>query len=289
MVYWLQNETSEEEMYVSEFQQGISEQITVYIDILLFVNLIMNGAILFASAKLTGAKTSFGRFAAADLIVSGYGLTVCLPSLGFFVCTVTKTTVAILVSAVAFKTRSLRALLKHTCIFLFCYFGYLAVLMSVQALPFCESSIYIQNNEIYFNIPVPTVIISALFLLLAANIAGRISASRKPSRAFCDCEVSLAGKTVKLRCFKDSGNMLKDSITGDPVMIAEKSIIKNVTDDLYKNTRIRIIPYRTADGKSGILYAFRPDSVKIDGETRRMLIAVSDTKLGDEFNAIIGQ
>ena len=81
--------------------------------------------------------------------------------------------------------------------------------------------------------------------------------------------------------------MLKDSITGDPVMIAEKSILKDTALDI-PNTKIRFIPYRTADGKTGILHAFRPDSVKIDGEDKRLLIAVSDTKLGDDFNAIIG-
>ena len=81
--------------------------------------------------------------------------------------------------------------------------------------------------------------------------------------------------------------MLKDPITGDSVMIAEKNTLKDVLPDISQ-MKTRIIPYHTADGKTGIMTAFRPDSIKIDGEEKKILIAVSDTKLGDEFNAIIG-
>ena len=107
-------------MYLTEFQQSASEPITVYIDILLFVNLVINGVILFACAKLTGAKTTFGRFAIADTFISVYGLTVCLPTISFTLCTAVKSLAAVIVSMIAFKTRSLRSLLKNTCIFLFC-------------------------------------------------------------------------------------------------------------------------------------------------------------------------
>lgn len=274
-------------MYLSEFHQSASEQITVYIDILLFVNLIINGVILFVCAKLTGARTSFGRFAAADVFISAYGLAVCLPPIGFTLCTVIKSLAAVVVSTIAFKVRSLRSLLKNTCIFLFCSFCYVAILMSIQCLPFCKSSIYIQNSEIYFNISVPTLLIAALFLLLATTFACRISASRKPVSAFCNCQVTVSQKLIELRCFRDSGNMLKDPITGDPVMIAEKQIMDEILPDV-SSLKKRFIPYRTADGKTGIMTAFRPDGVKIDGEEKKILIAVSDTKLGDEFNAIIG-
>ncbi len=274
-------------MYLTEFTKAASAPMTVYIDILLFVNLIINGAILFASAKLTGARTSFGRFATADAIISVYGLTVCLPAMSFTLCTAIKTVVSVFVSMIAFRTRTVRSLLKNTCIFLFCSFCYVAVLMSIQTLPFCKSSIYVQNSEIYFNIPVPTLLTAALFLLFAATVAGRISASRKPESAFCDCEIFIGSEKISLRCFRDSGNMLKDPITGDPVMIAEKCIIEKVSNNITQ-TKIRFIPYRTADGKTGILHAFRPDKVTVNGEEKRLLIAVSDTKLGDEFNAIIG-
>lgn len=274
-------------MYLSEFQQSTSEPITVYLDILLFVNLIINGVILFACTRLTGAKTSFGRFAMADTFISVYGLAVCLPPISFTLCTAIKSLAAVIVSMIAFKTKSFRSLLKNTCIFLFCSFCYVAVLMSIQYLPFCKNSIYIQNSEIYFNISVPTLLIAALFLLLATTVASRISASRKPVNAFCDCTVHVSQKQVNLRCFRDSGNMLKDPITGDPVMIAEKTILKEIIPHVLK-TRTRMIPYHTADGKTGIMTAFRPDSVKIDGEEKKILIAVSDTRLGDEFNAIIG-
>ena len=109
--------------------------VTVYIDILLFVNLTVNGAILFSTARMTGAKMTFGRFAAADAAASVYGFCVCLPPFGFMLGMAAKTLFSLLVSAAAFGIGSWRLLMKNSCVFMFCSLSYLAVVIGLSEIP----------------------------------------------------------------------------------------------------------------------------------------------------------
>ena len=55
---------------------------TVYLDILLFVNIAVNTAILWVSARFLKQNPSPLRFLAALSVCCIYGLAVCFPSLG---------------------------------------------------------------------------------------------------------------------------------------------------------------------------------------------------------------
>ena len=84
----------------------------------------------------------------------------------------------------------------------------------------------------------------------------------------------------------DSGNFLRDPITGDAVIVVngavaeklfDKSDIKSLFDisTLNLEKRFRIIPANGVTG-SKLLTAIRPDDVKIEGNSVKCLIAFSD-------------
>ena len=113
------------------------------------------------------------------------------------------------------------------------------------------------------------------------------------------------GNRVFLRCLHDSGNALLDPVSGDSVLIAPAArlapLFPGCENELSSTDctrliflpqlsgKMRLIPYSAVGTSSGMLAAFRPDAVFVDGEQRDdVIVAVSPTPLGgDGFDSII--
>ena len=264
--------------------------VVVYIDILLFVNLVVNGLLIFVTAKTVGAKISFLRISIADIVASGYGLIVCLPAFAFSLNIFIKSFAAAAVVGIAFKTDTVRAFFKYVSMFLFFTFSYTAVILLLQTVPFVSDYLFIRNNEIYYNVPVRYLLLSGIILLFVQRFIMKLMQKSIPKELFYDCTVKIIGQERKLRCFLDTGNMTSDFLSGLPVVIADKESLAIDYDSEELKTKFRIITYKSADGKKGILQAFRADSITIMGRERQAIVAVSETPLSStgEYSAIIG-
>ena len=132
-------------------------------------------------------------------------------------------------------------------------------------------------------------LISALSTYIGGYFLKRRSASRS-----ADVEVTLCNKTVSMRAMCDSGNLLRDSVSGRAVIIADNSHIGKFfpkrksfsTGDLTEldsdtRRRIALIPCSTANGASTMI-AFRPQKlvVKTDRRSREVdaLIGFAEIK-----------
>ncbi len=91
-------------------------------------------------------------------------------------------------------------------------------------------------------------------------------------------EVELMGKRALLRAMVDSGNLLRDPVSGRSVIVAEREKLRAILPDglegdaWMQNTelarRVRLIPTRTATG-DGMLRAILPDRLTVtDGRER---------------------
>ena len=105
-------------------------------------------------------------------------------------------------------------------------------------------------------------------------------------------EAELFGKRVTMRAMVDSGNLLRDPISGKSVIVAEKELFRGILPDAFFRdggrgwipdhataVKVRLIPTQTATG-AGMLTAFLPDSLTIvEGSSRipsDFLIAAAD-------------
>ena len=108
-----------------------------------------------------------------------------------------------------------------------------------------------------------------------------------------------AGSSAELSAIADSGNFLRDFLTGRPVILCREEAIRallpdNVAAYLGGDTNdmsgIRLIPMNTASG-SGLAAAFLPDSItaELDGTSKRLdaLIAASPSLKNEDFDALI--
>ena len=130
----------------------------------------------------------------------------------------------------------------------------------------------------------------------------------------CEVKIKYQDKEVMVKALIDSGNLLKDPISGLPVIIVEKEkliglvdnlVLENITNILKgkwieKNcsdnkSNFILIPFRTLGNDHGMLIGFRPDNIQLHiNDDYLQKDAVVGIYLGNlsgksnEYHAIIG-
>lgn len=147
------------------------------------------------------------------------------------------------------------------------------------------------------------ILLSALFaLLLYYGFSGRAARSR---RRFCQIELQLSGQKVLFQALEDTGNHLRDPLTGRPVFVVEWNSLKTlfpfevrytITQNSFRqpehiltllNTamphRFFLLPFRSVGAQHGLLVAFRPDSASLNGTVlENITVAISGDPIGGD-------
>lgn len=118
--------------------------------------------------------------------------------------------------------------------------------------------------------------------------------------------VTLQGKTLTLRALQDTGNTLRDPISGLPVMVVGQSAgqvlpvpvqmgqnPEQIVRELYMMSpqlKPRLIPYRAVGVESGMLPAIRPEEAIVNGKPVELLLGLSPTPVSDggTYDALLG-
>jgi len=128
------------------------------------------------------------------------------------------------------------------------------------------------------------------------------------SSEYVSISAGYTGKNTSFTALRDTGHSLTDPITGYSVIIAGIETLcplfdKTVITALEKPAAIalselgdrgyafRLIPYSAVGVENGMLLAFRPDFVRVNGkESSEYLIAVSPNQVSDggAYSALIG-
>ena len=134
---------------------------------------------------------------------------------------------------------------------------------------------------------------------------------------YCNIKIKLNNEVIKTKAMIDSGNMLKEPITGTPVIVVESTllegampheILKNsekiiggdfreINEEIKKEyiTKLKLIPYSSLGKQNGMLLGIKPDFIEIQKEENfekidNVIIGIynkSLTKKG-EYRALVG-
>ena len=268
----------------------------IYVDRLFFLNLLLDYLIVLCSARLCGIRLRRPRYLLAAGLGAAYAVLSVLPSAAFLTLAPAKLSVGALMALIAYggEEKLLRCCL---------------VFFSVSALfGGAVWAISLQNGGVtgsgaYVSVSLPVLVISFALIYTVLSAVFRRSV-KNAEKSVSDAVVVLEGRSAALRCLHDSGNTLFDPVSGDCVLIAPAQKLERLFPSLDTGLlssdctglmgepslagRLRLIPYR-AVGSEGMLAAFRPDSVSIDGVIRTdIIVAISPTPLGgDGFDSII--
>ena len=283
----------------------------IYIDVLIFVNFIVNYFILLATQRICRQRAGTLRIFLADALASACSLAVFLPETGAISGVLLRLAVSSAVVLTAFGFRDCKRFFSLLGGFFAVSFAYAGICFGIWAV-FKPKGMIIKNDIVYFDVsPLLLICTSAVCYVLLMLLKKHFSKDEGTSLEYT-VEITINGQTSSLKGFLDTGNMLYDCFSECPVIIAKKQYIHNSaipnfsftggekglkqldgSVNLPENLKgFRLIPYCVV-GSKGVLPAFKPDGVVIsDGKTEYKpdccLVALSDEQTG-EWEALLGK
>ncbi|MBT9172332.1 MAG: Sporulation sigma-E factor-processing peptidase [Syntrophomonadaceae bacterium] len=285
----------------------------MFVEDLLVLNLMLNTFLLFLAARLVGKTVKKRRLLAGGGLAALYSLVVYLPEYSWLTSWTAKSAVSLLVTVFVFRPVCLAELLRLCGAFFLAAF-FLAG--TVFALHFYGGAYtYIRGGAFHIAPLQPEVLFAgaliALLLVLAVWLFGE---RRRGMKRLCyRLILHDEGKEVEFPALLDTGNNLRDPLSGKPLCIATYSVARGLLPDiLYRafetgrdpvstlsalegraSCRFAVVPYRSLES-GGLLVTFRPDAVYLlEGGKRRLLagavIALTSRKffLDDSLAALL--
>ena len=275
---------------------------TIYIDVLFFINFILNITILNAEAILLHIHPKPARLITGAILGALYS---CLTfvadfkALGF---AITKIIFATLMSNISFGTKRMRPLIKQTA-FLFVITAFMGMfimaLLYFTDIGLCFGGM-VRKGVFYFNIPLWFVFPSCILATATAVITQK-ALEKSATRNCVKLKITYRKKSIYLNALTDTGNHLRDPFSGKRVVIAEEKILKNLLEETdflkicseeCQNLPLgfRLIPFSSIGKQNGLLPAFLPDEILVNGEKKGDLVVAvfkgSLSRTGD-YNALI--
>ena len=250
---------------------------TVYLDLVMGLNFLVDFLLLLGTDRLAGYPGDRNRLLAAAALGAGYGGACLLPGFRFLGGTLWRLVSLALMCTLAFGWGAW----KRWGVFLI-----LTMALGGMALQLRRGG-------------APLLILAALGLLLLCRVAfgGQVG-----GREYVPVEISSGEKTLRLLALRDTGNQLRDPVTGERVMVIGPEAAENLTGLTRQELEdpmgtlaaqvipgLRLIPYRSVGNDGGMLLGLRFPKVTVNGRTGSGIVAFAPRGMdGGAHQALIG-
>lgn len=287
---------------------------TAYIDLIILENFFMNSIILYTTSKLLNRKILKKRIFLSSLLGTIYVFTLCF-KLTNIILNISKFIMGIILVKLCFRSKSYKALMKETTVYFFSSFIYAGCALGFLHI-FKPKVIYIVNGiiiggEYIFEIVLLSAALCFALIKISVNLI-KLKSYLNKKNMIADLKIYNNGKSVELKALVDTGNLLTDPISHNPVIIVYKEKVRilfdnkmlekidslNGGDGINKevlNSGLRIIPYASVGQSKGIITVCRVEKIKLEyqdeeNEINNVLIGFYNEKLSinDKYSALIG-
>ena len=290
---------------------------TVYIDVVLIENLIMNYIIIFATGIILKIKMKQIRIILGSLIGAIYTIIAYVSNLRIYSNFILKFILSIIIVYVSFNPQTQKQLWKSLLIFYLTslVFGGAAFAIIYVVRP----QEILRNNQLIFGTTSMKVILfSAILAFIVIILAFKIVKNKISKKdMFCDIEVKINEEIIKTKAMIDTGNFLKEPITNKPVVVIEHTLLydcipkqilnnieqilggdfSNVPEEIREEyiSKLKFIPFSSLGKQNGMLIGINAKYIKIKSEeneniNENVIVGIynkSLTKRG-EYRALIG-
>lgn len=289
---------------------------TIYIDVVFIENLIMNYIILLANTFILKIKVKQLRLILASSIGTIYTVMAYLVSNKIFSNFFIKLLLSIIIVYIAFNPKELKRFFKQLVVFYLTsfVFGGAAFAFIYIIKP---QNILMKNGLFLGTYTLKTVVISTIIAFTIIILTFRFVKNKFSKKdIYKEIDVSIEQKIIRVKAIVDTGNMLKEPITGKPVIVIEhtclynilpKEILDNIEKILggdleniseeIKNkylTRLKFIPFSSLGKQNGMILGISPQFIKICGEEDRkikdIIVGIYNKSLTKDgsYRALIG-
>lgn len=249
---------------------------TVYSEFLFLENFTIGFMILILTGKLCARQQNRIRMVLGGILCGSYAFILFVP-LPWPAALAGKLLFSFAVILAAFPYEEKRTYIRTVAVFYIVSFlmgGITVGLLYLVKIPALSGngSIYLHGIT-WFQIAVGVFVTWILGSWFAEFIRGKL----QKERFFTEIQVRIADRTWKLQAFVDTGNFLRDPVSGDPAAVLSSSCGQKIMEEAGEHllTRICLIPYSSV-GQKGILRGIRPDWILIRGKRiERIVLAVS--------------
>lgn len=290
---------------------------TVYLDIVFLENLCMNYIILFATGYIVKLKVKQIRIILSSCLGSLYAILVYMQNNILISNIVIKVILSIVMLLIAFSPKNLKQFFKEIILFYLVsfVFGGCAMFLLYLVKP---QNVFIRNGVYVGKYPIKIVLLGGIVGFIVTQIAFKLVKGKISKKdIYANLNIFFNGKNVNVKALIDTGNMLKDPISGIPVVIVCKNKLyelfpENILNNLeniingkitqkifFDNkklvSRFRIIPFSSLGMPYGLLLGIKVDKVEIDFEESKenveeIIVGIYDKILNanDKYAALIG-
>ncbi len=267
----------------------------VYGDVFLAVNLLADAVILYAAGRLAGVRVRAGRVLLGAAAGSAYAFGYLFSSLSPLYSPLAKLAASLVFLGIAYAPLPLAAFLRLAA-WLYAASACAAGLAAGLAWFGADTLL---SGWVAGTLPIPWWLLGSVFLALALLVWRARDRVRPPlagSPWHVPVQLVVGGRRLELTGLVDTGNLLRDPLSGRPVLVVEfdavAPLIPPAARALYGAAgrggaadaarllaacrqeewarRFRVLPFATVGNRHGLLWGFRPDLVVVGaaGEQR---------------------
>lgn len=290
---------------------------TIYIDVVLIENLIMNYIILLATGYILKQKIKHIRLIIASLLGAIYSIIAYASVLKIYSSLILKIILSIIIVYIAYNPQNMQKMWKDLLIFYLTsfVFGGVAFALIYVVKP---QNILMRNGLFLGTYTLKTVLLGAIIGFIIIITAFKIVKTKISKKdMFCKIEIKLNDKIINTTAMIDTGNFLKEPITNTPVIVVEhtllyecmpKEILNHLEEILGGDftkipeeieteyiSKLKLIPFSSLGRQNGMLVGIKPEYVKIvqdekENKIENIILGIYDkslTKRG-EYRALAG-
>lgn len=262
----------------------------LYLDLFIIKNFIFNFLIITICGEILKIRLNLKKYILASSIGTIFAL-IALITNNIHISYILKCILGVIITITAYPINTLKNILNESSIFLLtaCFIG---------------GNLVVMNARENFILQIISMICSAILLMIFQNAW---QSKKKLEELKCDIELKVENKNFKTDAFIDTGNMLKDSISGESVIFVNEEKLKSELpeetirilksqilqlDEKYFG-KIKMLTYKSVDGETKIMTGIKAESVTINYKNitvknTNVIIAMSDT-IFNNCEALIGQ
>ena len=286
---------------------------TIYLDIVLLENFVINYIILLATGIINKTKIKVIKLAISSAIGALYAVLSFTSNLQIYEGVFLKILLSVAMIYIAFKPERMKTLFKQLMLFYLVSFAFggtaFALLYYIR-----PQDILMKNGVLIGTYPIKIAILGAIIGAIIAYIASKgIKNKLNKKDMFCEINIKLDSKVLKVKAMIDTGNMLKEPITGAPVIIVEDKALEDffpeqilveseniingnlsMVDDKYV-VKLKVIPFTSLGKQNGMLLGIKADEAEIITEENvyiinNVVVGIYDKPLtkNGKYNALIG-
>lgn len=290
---------------------------TIYIDVVLLENLIMNYIILYATAIIFKKTPQIWKIILASGVGAVYSVMTYVSNFHVYSTIFLKILLSIIIVYIAFSPKNIKELCKAMLLFYLVsfIFGGAAFFLIYFVKP---QNILMKDGLFIGTYPLKIVFLGAIIAFIITILAYKIIRTKISKKSLkCSIKIKLNDAQIETTAMVDTGNLLKDPITNTPVIVVEHTLLYNILPkqilnnlenilggdvadipDEIKNKymcKLKVIPFSSLGKQNGMLLGIKADEVYIENEegtftNKNVIMGIYDkslTKKG-EYRALVG-